>query len=76
MVDVRIGNFLKIEIKNKFKNNFSRDIRNNMEKVLNIMKCEIEKLRKEVIVWEIKNIIDIFRMCICMELDERVFECK
>lgn len=47
-----------------------------MEKALNTMKCEIEKLRKEAIERETKNTIDTSRMRICMELDERVFECK
>lgn len=75
-VDVRIGNLSKTEIKNKLKNNFSRDIKNNMEKALNTMKCEIEKLRQEAIERETKNNIDTSRMRICMELDERVFECK
>lgn len=75
-VDVRIANLSKTEIKNKLKNNFSRDIKNNLEKALNTMKCVIEKLREEALERETTKTINTSRMHIFMALDESVFECK
>lgn len=75
-VDVRIANLSKTEIKNKLKNNFSRDIEHNIEKALNTMKCKIEKLREDALERETTKTIDTSRMRIFMALDESVFECK
>lgn len=69
----RIWIMLKIKIKEKFIKWYIGVIKSIMVEVLKIMKCEINIFKEEVKLREIEYNINIFRISVCMVLDEIVF---
>lgn len=74
--DVRIKKLTKTYLKEKLRAKFETAIKNNVNKALEIMYVEINKLAEEQKAMEKETTVDNTNMRIFMSLNEMLFKCK